>query len=414
MTNVGPLTGSTAEELQQIARLTKARTLLTGTKRHVESGIRISIRLLDAATGELLLARSWENSRNDESVSSLDDSAARSLYPIISRNDRIDHADAGLDAGLRNNDAREAILAGRELMFRYTAPDLERAIELLKKAVQIEPNSGLAHAYLASALTGRAHYMSDDASLIVAETEAKKAVALSPESADVHRALAGVLYLQGQFQQAIEELLSTVELRGADDSLERFVGMTFDTLGYPERALLWYDRARRSAKHSGELHTAMGDAWVKLGADERAMLEYQRAEELQPGLLRARVGVAHLRMLQGDFDTVWREYQGTHESSELGDSSRIDAQVEFFARNFEIAAKLYSALSISEPRVVVYFMERSIIKVRWGGRFRNWEDLRRQKRYSCVVCRLSAGPLSSRPPTLRFSTAFRQSSRLSV
>ena len=122
MTNVGPLTGSTAEELQQIARLTKARTLLAGTKRHVGTGTRISVRLLDAATGELLLARSWENSGNEESASRLDDATARSLYPIINRKDTIDHTDAGLDAGLRNNDTREAILAGRELMFRYTAP----------------------------------------------------------------------------------------------------------------------------------------------------------------------------------------------------------------------------------------------------------------------------------------------------
>ena len=73
--------------------------------------------------------------------------------------------------------------------------------------------------------------MSDDASLIVAEAEARRAVALSAESADAHRALAGVLYLQGQFQQVLEELLSTAELHGADDNLERFIGMTFDTLG---------------------------------------------------------------------------------------------------------------------------------------------------------------------------------------
>ena len=349
VTNVGPLTGSTAEELQQIARLTKARTLLSGTKRHVGSGIRISVRLLDAATGELLLAHSWENSGNEESASRLDDATARSLYPIISRKDTIDHTDAGLDAGLRNNDTREAILAARELTFRYTLPDLDRAVELLEKAVRIEPNSGLAHAYLASVLTARAHYMSDDASIVAAEAEARKAVALSPDSADAHRALAGVLYQQGQFQQALEELLSTAELHGTDDKLERFIGMTLDTLGYPERALPWYDRARRSTKRPGEVDAVIGDAWAKLGADERAMLAYQRAEELQPGLRRARVGIAHLRLLQGDFDAARRENQRTRDSDELGDGARIAAQIEFFARNFEMAAKLYSALSISEP-----------------------------------------------------------------
>lgn len=348
VTTVGPLTGSTAEELQQTARLTKARTLLTGTKRHVGSNTRISVRLLDTASGELLLAHSWERSGNEEAGSLLDEATARSLYPIIERKDTIDHPDARLDSGLRNSDTREAILAGRELTFRHTAPDLERAVELLKKAVRVEPNSALAHAYLASALTGKAHHRSDDASLVLAEAEARKAVSLAPASADAHRALAGVLYLQGQLQEALEELLSIAEVHGTDNTLEGFIGMALDTLGLTERALPWYDRARRWTKRPGEVDATIGDAWAKLGADERAMEAYQRAYELQPGVRRAQVGIAHLRLLQGDFDAARRESHGTGNSDDLGDGARIAAQIEFFARDFDLAAKLYSALSSSE------------------------------------------------------------------
>lgn len=349
VTNVGPFTGSTSDELQQAARLTKARTLLAGTKRHVAGGTRVSIRLLDAGTGELLLARSWESSGKEESVSRLNDADLGSLYPIISRKDTLEHTGAGLDAGLRNNDTRESILAGRELTFHYNLPDLDRAVALLEKVVQSQPTSVLAHAYLASALTGRAHYTSDDASLAVAESEARRAVDLAPDSADAHRALAGVLYVQGQFQQTLEELLSTAELHDADDNLGRFIGMTLDSLGYPERALLWYERARRSTKRPGEVDTMIGDAWAILGADERALLAYQRAEELQPGTDRARVGLAYLRLLQGDFDAGRRIIQGTGDSGELGKDAQIGAQIEFFARDFETAARLYAALSRNEP-----------------------------------------------------------------
>jgi tetratricopeptide (TPR) repeat protein len=249
---------------------------------------------------------------------------------------------------MRNNDTREAILAARELTFRYTLPDLERAIELLEKAVRVEPDSALAHAYFASALTARAHYSTDAASLVVAEAEARRAVALSPNSADAHRALAGVLYLQGHFPETLEELFSNAEVNGTDDNLERFIGMTLDTLGLSERALPWFERARRWTKRPGEVDTLIGDAWAKVGADERAMLAYRRAQEFQPGTSRARVGIAHLRLLQGDFDRARQENQMTHDSDELGDGARIGAQIEFFARNFEMAAKLYSALSISE------------------------------------------------------------------
>lgn len=350
VTNVGPLPGAAAEELRQMARLTKARTLLAGTKRQMQNGTRISIRLLDTATGKLLLARSWEVSGKGESDTGLAAAFIQSLSPIIGRKDTTNEADASSDAGLRNNDTREAILAARELTFRYTLPDLDRAVELLEKAVRIEPDSGLAHAYLASALTARAHFKSDDAALVAAEVEARKAVELSPDSADAHRALAGVLYVQGQFERVLEELLSNAEVRGTDETSERFIGMTLDTLGFPERALPWYDRARKWTKRPGEVDTLIGDAWLKLEADERALLAYQRAEELQPGIRRARICIARLRLLQNDFDAARRENQGTRDSEELSDGTRLAAQTEFFARNFELAAKLYSELSRREPQ----------------------------------------------------------------
>ncbi len=348
VTNVGPLTGFTAEEVPQIARLTKARTLLAGTKRQVAGGTRISLRLLDAGTGQLLLARSWESTGKETSASPLDEAAVRSLYPVISRGDTVDHPDAGLDPGIRNNNTREMLLAGRELMFRYSVPELERAIELFKKAARLEPASAVAHAYLSSALTGRAQKL-DEASLTEAESEARRAIALAPDRADGHRALGGILYMQGQFQQTLEELLSTAELLGADESLGRFIGMTLDTLGYPERAVLWYEQARKSTKRPGEVDGMVADALAKIGADERATLAYQREEELQPESRHARFAFARLFLLQGNVEEARRRNSSLSDPDERGDTAQMAAQIEFFARNFETAAKLYGALWRANP-----------------------------------------------------------------
>jgi serine/threonine protein kinase/tetratricopeptide (TPR) repeat protein len=349
VTSVGTLTGSTTDELQQIARLTQARTLLTGTKRQIGSSTRISIRLMDAQSGELLLTQSLAADGNGELAGRLDASTARSLSSIINRNNATDQSDAGLDPGLRNSDAREAIFAARELMFHYDLAALNGAVELLEKAVRIEPNSALAHANLANVLAAREYFSSDGSSIASAEAAARKAVDLSPGSADAHRALAAVLYQEGQYQQALEESLSTAEAHGTDDKAERFMGMMLDTMGYPERALPWYNRARISTKRPGEVDAAIGDSWVKLDADERAMLAYRRAEELQPGIQRARVGISHLRLLQGNFDAARRENKGTRDSDEFGDATRMSAQIEFFARDFMAAAELYSDLSKREP-----------------------------------------------------------------
>ena len=50
---------------------------------------------------------------------------------------------------------------GRELRFRYTTLDYDRAINCFEKAIQLEPRSALAHAYLAMSAAARVQLVSD-------------------------------------------------------------------------------------------------------------------------------------------------------------------------------------------------------------------------------------------------------------
>ena len=90
-----------------------------------------------------------------------------------------------MDPGLRNEVARESIVAGRALMLHSAnTSDCDKAIALFRKALTAEPNSTLAHAYLSIAATGRTYYYADRNFLDIGEIEADKAISLSPESSD--------------------------------------------------------------------------------------------------------------------------------------------------------------------------------------------------------------------------------------
>jgi tetratricopeptide (TPR) repeat protein len=103
------------------------------------------------------------------------------------------------------------------------------------------------------------------------------------------------------------------------------------------------------SKHPGEADIAIGETWTALCDDDRALLAYERAEELQPSLRRAWVGIARTKLLQHDFDGARLEIQTMHESDDLGDGPRMAAEIEFFARDFQSAAKLYTKLCTHEP-----------------------------------------------------------------
>jgi tetratricopeptide (TPR) repeat protein/tRNA A-37 threonylcarbamoyl transferase component Bud32 len=333
------------EQIREAGETAKTRTVLTGTERTFHGKKRISLRLFDAANGKPLLTRVWEGNGREDVGKAASKEIGGAIHNILRAKDWSNIADPKIDPSLRNEAAREALFAGRELTFRYTESDLDKAIDLFRQAVQAEPDSSLAHAYLAMAATGRTHFISDNSFLKLGEAEAYEALRLSPNSREAHRALAGAFYQNGKFVEALEEGLRTVESAGSEERIACLIGMTLDMLGHPDRALSWYSLARGLGEGSGARYGLIGDSWVKLCDDERARRAYSHAEELQPDWPQGGVGICHMRLLQGDFEGA-RELCRTKRWSDGGlEAQQIAAQVEFFARNFEKAEELYSNLA---------------------------------------------------------------------
>jgi tetratricopeptide (TPR) repeat protein len=209
----------------------------------------------------------------------------------------------------------------------------------------MQPDSALAHAYLAMATTSLAHFVSDQSSVKLGETEAYEAIRLSPQLGEAHQALAGVFYKQGKLAEALEEGLRTIELTGPEENIAGFVGMTLDTLGRSDTALAWHILACTLGGRWADEYGLLGDSWAKLGADEFALQAYRRAAQLQPDPPVGEIGICHLRLLQGDFERA-RELCRSRLGAFVGfrEAKQIAAQVEFFARRFNAAADLYDQL----------------------------------------------------------------------
>ncbi|HYJ05211.1 MAG TPA: tetratricopeptide repeat protein [Chthoniobacterales bacterium] len=82
-------------------------------------------------------------------------------------------------------------------------------------------------------------------------------------------------------------------------------------------------------------------------ADERAQVAYERATELRPQDSQGFVGMAHLRLLQGNFDAA-REICRRLPNAQ-GEAAEIAAQIEFFERRFDVAVELYRQLHKANP-----------------------------------------------------------------
>ena len=336
----------TIEDIRRAGRETGARTVLIGTVRTAQDRKRISFRLMDAATGGTLFTVISEEA-GQKAPAKVSKDFGSSLYAILSAKDWSNITQSRMDPGLRNDVARESIVAGRALMLHSTATyDCDRAIALFRKALAAEPNSTLAHAYLSMAATGRTYYHADRSFLDIGETEADKAISLSPDSGDAHRAKAGVYYQEGKFSDALEEEMRTIEVGGLEEKVGNFVGQTLAMLGRPHQALRWHKLPFNRARTPGIVDALIGDCWVKLGDDERALQAYHRATELRPDSRRGEVGISLVRLLESDFEGARQVWRTSHRNwSERDETDQIAAQIEFFARNFKAAEQLYGNLA---------------------------------------------------------------------
>jgi serine/threonine protein kinase/tetratricopeptide (TPR) repeat protein len=336
------------DDLRRVGQASNARAVLTSTVRTNQGKTRVSFRLVDTASGDLLFTHlSKENERVDLAKFITED-MSRVLYAILSAQNWSITLQARLDPGLRNDVAREAITAGR-LITLASAPDCDKAIALFRKALQAEPNSSLAHSYIAMASAGRLHHSADRSFIDLGKEEAGKAIQLSPNSSDAHRAMAGVYYQEGKYSEALEEQFRTIEIGGLEHRVGCFIGLTLNTLGRPHQALKWYGLVSRLAGAPGDVDAVMGDCWARLGDDEQAFKAYDRAAELRPDSLQGLLGISHIRLLGGNFEDARKICQVAGDNrNDLDDSDRLAAQIEFFARNFGVAEQLYSKLEVSD------------------------------------------------------------------
>lgn len=335
-------------ELSTEGRGNRRRAIIAGTVRMVQGRQRVSFQLIDPASRETLFSHLWEESGPQRDVSnSLTREINQAIYSILSATDWSDLIRSKWDPGLRNETAREAITAGRAMISHSSVDDCDKGIALFKKAVEAAPDSSLAHAYLAMEATNRIHYNPDRSFLDLGRQEAEKALQLSPGSAEAHRALAGVSYQEGRFSEALEQALQTVEIGGLQDRLAMFIGMTLDMLGRPHQALDWHQVAGQLSANPGDVDPSIGDCWVKLGDDEQAERAYARAIELRPNSPHGLVGMAHLRLLEGNLEAARETCRRLPVAP--GESAEIAAQIEFFDRRFEAALELYRNLTKTNP-----------------------------------------------------------------
>ena len=188
-------------DLREIGNALRVDTVLEGSVRKSEHRLRITVQLIEAARGFHLWSESFDRELRDVFAiqQEIAHNVVRSLQVTLSPQEK----GALAEVPTSQVQAYDYYLRGRSFYFRYGRHDIEFALQLFSRAIELDPEYALAHAGLADCWSYIYLYSErKDSVRLQAETAGRRAVELAPGSAQAQASLAVALSLGGRKEEA--------------------------------------------------------------------------------------------------------------------------------------------------------------------------------------------------------------------
>ena len=281
-----------------------AEYLVIGSLRRLGDRVRVSVQLVDAGTGEPLWADRWNTTRDD--AFDTGDEIAQAISVALRPELLKDMSERAMRQAPADMTAWDYALRGLWHLRRTTRADGEHAIELLGRAVQLDPTSGFAHAHLAHAHYRmlQNHWTVDRAADLGAVIDhAELAVACDPRDANGYLFRSLACSLQGKREDAVANLRRAVELNPSLPVARSLLGQFLGMAGRTAEGLQELEHAIRLSPRDPQLwsfHAGRAVVLFVARRYEEARAASERALEVEPEAASALSTVAATSALLGD------------------------------------------------------------------------------------------------------------------
>jgi TolB-like protein/tetratricopeptide (TPR) repeat protein len=198
-------------DIRVVGRRLGVGTLLEGSVRKAGSRLRVTVQLIDVATGYHRWSERFDRTLDD--VFAIQDEIAASVATAL-RGDVLTTSER--DALVRPQTvaaAYEYYLRGRQALPRMMRADIKASGEMFERALELDPEYGPAWAGLATVhATHYEWYGANPADLVKAERASRRALELAPALAEAHVARGFVLSLAPHYDEAAREFEAAIAI----------------------------------------------------------------------------------------------------------------------------------------------------------------------------------------------------------
>jgi non-specific serine/threonine protein kinase len=279
----------------QVGQELNAAYVLGGSLRRAGSRLRVNANLVETATGLTIWAKRYDREMQD--VFEVQDEIARSIADALRVTLSPQEQSAIASRPTENLEAYDCYLRGRNYTRRE---NLEFAMQMFEKAINLDPNFALAHAGLGN-ICGLIYEIHDHKPHWIAKglEACDRALAIDPNLAEALSARARIFYAEKKYDEAIRYAKLAIGRKADCEGAYTVLARTYFSSDRLEEGAALMDAAMAGSGDDYNVYVPFANILNKLGRKEQfAQLEarYTRVLEQQlemvPEDVRARILLA--------------------------------------------------------------------------------------------------------------------------
>jgi TolB-like protein/Tfp pilus assembly protein PilF len=309
---------SSPNDLPQIAKQLGVANILEGSVQKSQDQVRVNVQLINAATDAHLWGESFDRKLID--IFAVESEIAAKVADTLQAKLTGPEQHAISIQPTQNTEAYQLYLKGRYFWNKRTGPDLQKAIDYFKQAIDKDPGFALAYVGLGDSyilLSGFGAAPPQD-SFPLAGAAAKKALEIDDNLAEAHTTLGFILCVHHlNFADSIREFERAIGLNPNYATAHHWFG------DGPLLAVGQFDRAIAEGKRAVELDPLSVIITADLGADylvarryDEAIEQFHKAIDLDPRFYYVHWNLAEALEMKGDLRGALAEYK---KAAELDD-----------------------------------------------------------------------------------------------
>jgi TolB-like protein len=244
-------------------------TLLEGSVRKAGDHLRVTVQLIEVATGFHRWSQRFDRKLDD--VFAIQDEIAESVATSLRGNVLSRHEKQALLRPQTGAAAYEYYLRGRQYLPRLTQPDLQRSGEMFERAIELDADYGPAFAGLATVhATMYEWFGAREEDLRRAELSSQRAMELIPGLAEAHVSRGFTLSLSHRYEEAAREFEDAIRINPNFFDAYYYFARTSFARGDIERSAELFRMAAKIRHEDFQSSMLLGQSLRMLGHTEEA------------------------------------------------------------------------------------------------------------------------------------------------